>query len=180
MRGSEVTHGPFSTLMERIFLKSRSKMFGHSMVNWQHFPWKCSSSNMVMLHWLRPLCSICCSGFMSAALCLCVCASVCVYNHCAAALAQGVYIPHWPPLEPRGERNRPALSAHTHSKPALTHNQHTTLRASETQSHSLTQLNLWKTVCCYWHCVDIVYHGHLYFVCCVECDCVVVCTVSVF
>lgn len=68
--------------------------------------------------------------------CMCVC------DHCAATLPWGVYIPHWPLLKTRGERHRSAESAHTHSKPALTHNRHTILWASGTQWHSLNQHNL--------------------------------------
>lgn len=58
------TYGPFSTLMERIFLKSLSSMFWHSNVNSQLLPWKYSSSNTVILNF--PLCSNCSCGFMAA------------------------------------------------------------------------------------------------------------------
>lgn len=57
------TYGPFSTLMERIFLKSLSRMFWHSNVNSQLLPWKYSSSNTVILNF--PFCSKSSCGFMA-------------------------------------------------------------------------------------------------------------------
>lgn len=63
-KSSHYTYGPFSTLMERIFLKSLSRMFWHSNVNSQLLPWKYSSSKTVILNF--PLCSISCCGFMVA------------------------------------------------------------------------------------------------------------------
>lgn len=50
--------------MERIFLKSLSRMFWHSKENSQLLPWKCSSSNTVIRNF--PLCSNCSCGFMAA------------------------------------------------------------------------------------------------------------------
>ncbi len=58
------TYGPLSTLIERIFWKSLSRMFWHSSVNSQRLPWKFSSSHTVILH--CPCCSICSRWFMMA------------------------------------------------------------------------------------------------------------------